>query len=63
MIRRLSGRVEDGVGLDHVVDDGALGDLLGLELRGRAQVLAVVVAQMVVAHDRDRLDARSDLKK
>jgi len=55
-----AGLVEDGVGLDHVVDDVALGDLLGAELALRAQVLAVVVAEMVVRGNRGQLDASVD---
>lgn len=51
----LAGLVEDGVAGDHVVDDAALGDLLGPERLRRRQVHAVVVAQVVVARDRRRL--------
>ena len=41
--------VQDGVGGHHVVDNIALGDLLGTELLGSRQVLAVVISEMVVA--------------
>ena len=40
--------VQHGVCSDHVVDDVGLGDLLGAELFLRAEILAVVVAEMVV---------------
>lgn len=47
--------VQNGVAGDHVIDDIALRDLLGPEcLRGR-EIHSVVVAEMVVAHDRCRL--------
>jgi hypothetical protein len=49
--------VQHAVGRHHVVDDVALGDLLGAELARRREVLAVVVAEMVVADDRHGLDA------
>jgi len=52
--------VEKLVALDHVVDDGALGDLLGLELSLRRQVLSVVVSEMVVRRDGERLDSSVD---
>lgn len=50
------------VGGDCVVDDGALGDLLGAELRGRAEVLSVVVPEVVVGHDCGGSDPRADEK-
>lgn len=56
----LAGGVEHVVGLDHVVDHVGLGDLLGAELLLRAEVLAVVVAEMVVAGNRRELDAGID---
>lgn len=54
--------VENRVGLDHVVDDVGLGNLLGAELLLGAQVLAVVVAKVVVAGNRGELDASVDEK-
>jgi hypothetical protein len=57
----LLGRLEEErVGSDHVVHDRALGDLLGAELPLRAEVLAVVVAQVVVRRDGERLDPGVD---
>lgn len=56
----LTGLVEDGVGRDHVVDDVGLGDLLGAELLLGAQILAVVVAQVVIAGDGSELDTSVD---
>lgn len=52
--------VQDVVGLDHVVHHVGLGDLLGAELALGAQVLAVVVAEVVVRRDRGQLDAGAD---
>uniref|UniRef100_A0A182XT73 Uncharacterized protein n=1 Tax=Anopheles quadriannulatus TaxID=34691 RepID=A0A182XT73_ANOQN len=49
--------VQDVVGGDHIVHHVALGDLLRAELLRGREILAVVVAEMVVAHDRDGLDA------
>ena len=52
--------VEDGVGSDHVIDDVGLGDLLGAELLLGAQVLAIVVAKVVVARDGGKLNTGVD---
>lgn len=52
--------VEDAVAVDDVVDDARLGDLLGAELGGGAQVLAVVVAKVVVRDDGRDLDTGAD---
>ncbi len=60
MVGRLSLIVQHLVCGHHVVDDAALGDLLGPELLRRGQVLAVVVAQVVVADDALGLDAGVD---
>lgn len=54
------GLVEEAVTRDHVVDDRGLGDLLGAELGGRREVLAVVVAEVVVRGDREGLDTSAD---
>lgn len=56
----LGALVEQAVGIDHVVDDGALADLLALELPLGRQVVAVVVAEMVVGGDGERLDTGVD---
>jgi hypothetical protein len=57
----LLGRLEEErVGSNHVVHDRALGDLLGAELPLRAEVLAVIVAQVVVRRDGERLDTGVD---
>ena len=58
VVRLLSGLVKDLVGLDHVIDDVALGDLLGPELLGSRQVLSIVVTEMVVRGNGDGLDTR-----
>ncbi len=52
--------VQDVVGLDHIVDDVGLGDLLGAELLVGRQVLAVIVAEMVVGSDGGQLDTGGD---
>lgn len=52
--------VQQLVGLDHVVNDRGLGDLLGSELLGSRQVETVVVTQMVVRSDGKRLDTGID---
>ncbi len=60
-LRADSGRlVEQAVRVDHVVDDAALADLLAPELALGGQVVPVVVAEMVVGRDGERLDARVD---
>ena len=52
--------VKDVVSSDHVVDNVRLGDLLGTELLGGRQVLAVVVTQMVVRGNGEGLDTGVD---
>lgn len=60
MIWMLALLVKDIVGSDHVVDNVGLGDLLGAELLLRRQVLAIVVAEMVVGGDGGQLDTGAD---
>jgi len=60
VVRMLILFIQATVRCDHVVNDVALADLLGAELGGSAQVLSVVVAEVVVAHDRDGLDSGGD---
>ena len=57
---RATDAVEQLVRVDHVVDHVAFADLLAAELGGRVEIEAVVVAQVVVAGDGERLDARRD---
>ena len=52
--------VQNVIGSDHVIDDVGLGDLLGAELLLRAEVHAVVVAQVVVGSNRGELDTGAD---
>ena len=49
--------VEQAVGINHVVDDAALGDLLRLELGLGRKVASIVVTEVVVGGDGKRLDA------
>lgn len=52
--------IEDVVGGDHVIDNVALADLLAAELLRRGEVLAVVVAEVVVRGDGGQLNAGAD---
>jgi hypothetical protein len=52
--------VQLGIGSDHIIDNIGLGDLLGAELPVRAQIHAVVVAEMVVAGNAGELDTGVD---
>ena len=52
--------VQQPVGVDHIIDDAALADLLALELRFRRQVATIVVAEMVIGRNGQRLDSRVD---
>ena len=54
--------VQDGVGGYHIINDVGLGNLFGAELPLRAQILAVIVAEVVVAGDGGELDAGVDEK-
>jgi len=49
--------VEQAVGVNHVVDDAALRNLLRLELGLGGKIASVVVTEMVVGGDGERLDA------
>lgn len=60
VVRVLVLAVQDVVGSNHVVDDVGLGDLLGAELPLGAQVLAIVVTQVVVAGNGGELDTGVD---
>lgn len=52
--------VENRVGLNHVIDDIGLGDLLGAELLLGTEVLAIVVPKVVVAGNGSELDTSAD---
>jgi len=52
--------VEDAVAIDDIVDDAGLGDLLGAELSGRAEVLTIVVTKVVVRDDGSDLETSTD---
>src|SRR5277367_1373988 len=52
--------VKDRIGFDHVINNIGLGDLLGTELPLRAEILAVVVSEMVVACNGSKLDPSID---
>ena len=58
VVRVLVLAVDQPVGSHHVVHDVGLGDLLRAELRRGREVLAVVVAQVVVADDAGGLQRR-----
>ena len=60
VIRVLTLLVEHIVCRNHVIDDIGLGDLLGAELLLGAQVLAIVVAKMVVRCNGSELDTSAD---
>ena len=59
MVRVLVLFVQHSVGGHHVVHDVGLADLFRAELLGSREVPAVVIAEVVVRHDRRRLDARA----
>jgi len=52
--------VEDAISVNDIIDDRALGDLLRAELSRAAEVLSVVVAEVVVADDRTDLETSTD---
>lgn len=52
--------VKDVVGSNHVINNIGLGDLLGTELLLGRQVLAIVVAEMVVGSNGGQLDTSRD---
>ena len=57
VIRLLVLLIEDGVALYHVINHIGFADLLAPELFRCAQVLSVIVTQVVVAHNGNRFDA------
>ena len=56
----LRGLIQKAVSINHVVDDAALADLFAPELLLGGQVVAIIVAKMVVGSNRKRLDASVD---
>jgi hypothetical protein len=62
MVGMLVGLVQNVVRCHHVVNNVGFGNLLGAKLRGGGQIEAVVVAQMIVGGNRQRLDSRVDQK-
>ena len=60
LLSRRSRLVEQVISSDHIVDDGALANLLAAELALGAEVAAVVVAEVVVRRDAEGLDAGVD---
>src|ERR1700730_17473773 len=60
VIRMLALLVENRVGFNHVIHDVGLGDLLGAELLLGAEVLSIIVAEMVIAGNGSELDTSAD---
>jgi len=60
VIRVLPLLIQHAVCLNHIINNGRLGDLLGAELPLRAQVLAIIVAKVVVARNGRQLDTGVD---
>lgn len=60
VIRVFARLIQDRVRLHHVVDDVGFGYLLGSELLLRAQILTIVVAEVVVAGNRGEFEASID---
>lgn len=52
--------VENAVSVDNIINNRTLGDLLGTELCRAAEVLSIVVTEMVVAHDGTDLETSTD---
>jgi len=60
VVRMLALLVENRVGFNHVIHNVGLGDFLGAELLLGAQVLSIVVAEMVVTGNGSELDTSAD---
>jgi hypothetical protein len=60
VIRMLALLVENRVGFNHVIHDVGLGDFLGAELLLGAEVLSIIVAEMVIAGNGSELDTSTD---
>jgi len=52
--------VENSVGLDHVINNIRLGNLLGAELLVRAEILSIVITKVIVAGNGSKLDTSTD---
>lgn len=52
--------VEHGIGLNHIINNVRLGDLLRTELLLGAKILAIVVSKMIVAGNGGKLDTSTD---
>ncbi len=57
MIRMFSRLIQDGVSLDHVIDNIRFGDFLGTKLSLGTQVHSIVIAEVIIAGNRRQLDA------
>ena len=56
----LRGLIQKAVSINHVVHDAAFADLLAPELLLSGQVVAIIIAKMVVRSNRKRLDTGVD---
>jgi hypothetical protein len=62
MVGMLTFSIQDLVGSHHVINNSGFGDFLGAELLVGRQVLAIIVTQVVVRGDTNRLDTSIDQK-
>jgi hypothetical protein len=60
VVRMLALLVENRVGFNHVINNVGLGDFLGAELLLRAEILSIVVTEMIVAGNGSELDTSAD---
>lgn len=60
VVRMLALLVKHSVGFNHVIDNVGLGNLLGAELLLGAEILAVIVAKVVVAGNGGKLDTSAN---
>jgi hypothetical protein len=56
----LGSLVKQAISINHIVDDAALANLFTLELPLSRQVVTIIVSEMVVGGDGERLDTRVD---
>ncbi len=60
VVRMLAFLVKNCVGFNHIINNVRLGDFLGAELFVRAEILPIIIAEVVVAGNRSELDTSAD---
>jgi len=50
MVRMFTGLIEEGIAVDHIINNIALGDFLGTEGLWSREIHTIIISQMVVTN-------------